>query len=208
MTARLPAACVILAGGRSSRMGRDKATLRVGSRRLVDLVAARVGPLFAERWIAVGSRALHPPRGWTAVRDRFPGAGPLAGVHAAMRAARRPFLFVVACDMPSVSPRVVRFLWSRRGRAGAVPEGPGGPEPLCAFYARSLLPAIERRLGSGSARSVRALIRLRGVRRVGWGRLRGLDPAGEGFASLNRPQDLRRARAGRPRAACRRGIVG
>lgn len=191
----MPAAAVVLAGGRSRRMGRDKATIRLGGRRLVDRAAEALGALFAEVWVSTGSRRLRLPRGTKGVPDLVPGAGPLAGIHAALRATRRRLLFVAACDAPRVDARAARLLWraARSGR-GAVPEGPGGPEPLFAFYARSLLPEIERRLRAGTA-SVRALARLRGVRRVPWGSLReaGVDAAA--FRSLNRPADLRRARA-------------
>ena len=190
---KIPAAAVILAGGRSRRMGRDKAALRVSGERLVDRSARSLRPLFPEVYVAVGSRRWRPPAGTRAVRDRFPGAGPLAGIHAALSAARRPYLFVFACDMPFLSPALVRFLWGRsRGARGAVPEGPRGLEPLCAFYRKDLTDEIARRLSNGRGAAVHALAALPGVRRVGRSAVRRADPEGLSFLNLNRPRDLAR----------------
>src|SRR5439155_1414879 len=70
------------------------------------------------------------------VADRFPGAGPLAGIHAALLAARHPHAFVAACDMPGLDADVIRFLLARIGDADAVvPRWDGDVEPLHAVYA-------------------------------------------------------------------------
>lgn len=186
----IPAAAAVLAGGRSSRMGRDKAVLRVKGRRLVDLVCARLAPLFPEILVAVGRRRLTPPPGARVVRDRFPGRGPVAGIHAALRAARHEAVFIVACDMPRVSPRLAQLLWHRlAGARGAVPTGPRGPEPLCAFYRRDLAGPLARRLRRG-ALAARDLARLPGVCRIAWRDVRRADPTGVSFVNVNRPADL------------------
>lgn len=198
--AKIQAAAVILAGGRSTRMGRDKAVLRVSGERLIDHAIHFLRPLFPEILVAVGTRRLKLPRGARAVRDRFSGpdrrgAGPTAGIDAAFSATRRRFLFVMACDMPAASSALVRLLWdaARRGR-GAVPEGPGGTEPLFGFYRRDAACALERLLRAGQDIPVRRLARLSGARRIPWETVRRADPCGISFMNLNRPGDIARFR--------------
>lgn len=186
------ATLVILAGGKSRRMGRDKATVRWAGRRLVDHVADSLGPLFPEKYVAVGSRVRFPlPRGCGAIRDRFSGAGPLAGVHAALLASRRRFVFAAPCDAPFPSRRLVRSLWKlAQGGLGAVPEGPTGVEPLFAFYGKGLLGQIEQRLSAAPRTGPSALAHLAGVRRLPWREVRRADPAGRSFADLDTPRAI------------------
>ncbi len=195
---KIPAAAVVLAGGRSTRMRRDKATLPLGGERLVDRAARFLRPLFPEILVATGSRRLPVPRGTRGVRDRFPGSGPAAGIDAAFlatRATRRRFLFVMACDMPSPSAALVRLLWraARRGR-GAVPEGPDGTEPLFGFYRRDAATVLARLLHEGQSVPVHRFARLSGARIVPWPAVRRADPAGASFRNLNRPDDVVRFR--------------
>lgn len=181
-------------------MGRDKAVLRVGGRRLVDRAAAALKPLFPEVLVATGARPLSLPAGVRAVADRFPCRGPAAGIDAAFSATRGRFLFVMACDMPAPSPPLVRLLWdvARRGR-GAVAEGPHGVEPLFGFYRRDAAGWLARELRAGRDVPARRLARLAG--RVPWGAARRADPAGTSFLNLNRPADVEgfAKRAGRGR---------
>lgn len=176
-------------------MGRDKAVLRVGGRRLVDRAAEALVSLFPEVLVATGGRPLRLPAGIRAVADRFPGRGPAAGVDAAFSATRRRFLFVMACDMPAPSPALVRLLWglARRGR-GAVAEGPSGVEPLFGFYPRDTAGWLARELGAG--RDVPARRLASRARRVPWEAARRADPEGASFLNLNRPADVARFNKG------------
>lgn len=146
---KLPAAAVVLCGGRSERMGRDKALLDWGGNPLAAHVAARLAPAF-EAVVLSGDPARYGRLGWPCIPDRG-GAGPLAGLCAAFLALPHPALFLVACDMPRTDPASVAALWPfLRSRDAAVPLAAHGPEPLHAFYARRVLPAAARLLaGSG-----------------------------------------------------------
>ena len=194
---KIPAAAVILAGGLSTRMGRDKAVLRLGGKRLVDRAVSFLHPLFPEILVSVGSRRLALPHGARAVRDRFPGRGPSAGIDAAFSETRKRFLFVMACDMPAVSPALIRLLWAKaRVGNGAVPVSPRGVEPLFGFYHRDIARRLARDLAAGKNVPVH---RLR-TRRVPWPVVRRADPAGASFANLNRPADIAGFRRGARRA--------
>jgi len=144
---RLPATAVIFCGGRSTRMGEDKALFRWRGRPLALHVVSRVRPLFAEILVS-GDPGRYRCLGMPCVPDPVSGIGPLAGLYAGLLAARTHAVFAVACDMPFLSPGAILTLWTRfRSRDAAVPVSPGGPEPLHAFYSRRLLPSIGRALG-------------------------------------------------------------
>src|SRR5262245_38047616 len=146
-----PVAGVIVAGGRASRMGgRDKAFAAVGG----EPIAVRTIRLFHELFPQVIVVTNRPERfrglGVEAVADRFPGCGPLAGVHAALLASRHPHVFVAACDMPGLAREAIRLVVGRIGDADAVvPRWEGDVEPLHAVYAVRCLPAVEACLRAG-----------------------------------------------------------
>src|ERR1700730_13173722 len=94
---------VILAGGLSRRMRRDKASLPAGDGTLIEHLARRLARVVDETIVAGGSgRPTFP--GVRMVEDRYPGLGPLAGMHAGLSAARYPYVWVVGCDLPDVDP--------------------------------------------------------------------------------------------------------
>ncbi len=148
---RLPVAGVMVAGGRASRMGgRDKAFAAVGG----EPIAVRTIRLFHELFPQVLVATNRPERfrglDVETVADRYPGCGPLAGIHAATLASRFPHVFVAACDMPGLDADVIRFLVARIGAADAVvPRWNGDVEPLHAVYAVHCGPAIEACLRAG-----------------------------------------------------------
>jgi molybdopterin-guanine dinucleotide biosynthesis protein A len=124
------------------------------------------------------------------VADRFPGCGPLAGIHAALLASRHPHVFVAACDMPGLDPDVIRFLLARIGTADAVvPCWEGDVEPLHAVYAARCLPAIEASLRAGR----HALRDFLAGARVDWvseAELRAVRGAARSLTNVNTPEEL------------------
>jgi len=128
--------------------------------------------------------------GVEAVVDRFPGCGPLAGIHAALLATRHPHVFVAACDMPGLDPGVIRFLLARIGAADAVvPRWEGDVEPLHAIYAAHCLPAMEASLRAGryALRDFLGTIR---VDYVGEAELRRVRGAAASLTNVNTPEEL------------------
>ena len=150
----------VLAGGRSSRMGCDKALLPFRGGRLVESVARAVG-LAAGSAVLVGNPRLYEQLGYPAIPDLYPGDGPLGGILTALDHTSADWNLVAACDMPELSAEFLRLLLDAAGGSAAdavVPMGPSGrPEPLCAVYHRRSHAALERALGRG-IRSVRAAL--------------------------------------------------
>lgn len=190
---------LVLAGGRSSRLGRDKVREEVGGKplllRTVDAVAfATDEVLLAGDPTGREDLALPADARW--VPDIVPGRGPLSGLQAGLAAARHEFVLMVGCDMPFLNPSVLRFLIGLApGHEAVVPRIRGQMEPLHAVYARSNLPIVEALLAKndGTSRPQDLIARVR-VRYVGEEELRSLDPDLRSFFNVNTEEDLARAR--------------
>src|SRR2546430_16080778 len=105
---------VILAGGLSRRMGRDKAALPVGDGTLIEHLARRLAPVVDETIVAGGS-GRHDLPGETTVADRYPGLGPLAGIQSRLVMARPPPVWEAGCDLPHVDPGLAARLCGPHG---------------------------------------------------------------------------------------------
>jgi molybdopterin-guanine dinucleotide biosynthesis protein A len=187
---------VILTGGKSHRMGRDKLPLKVGDTTLLDRVISALTSHCKE--ILVVGEGGYTPAGTRRIPDLRPGEGPLAGIEAGLLAARYRLVFVAAGDMPFLTGGLVEYLLgllSERTPA-VVPVFGDGSHPLCAAYAREeVRPAVCAAL-DGGVRSVRELVEgLPGVRYVGEGELWRFGDPNLLLTNVNSPEDLARARA-------------
>lgn len=187
---------LILAGGVSRRMGVDKAFLEVDGVPLVRRVHAVVEPLFAAIFVAVGREI--PGRGpfpGRVLYDEMPGLGPLGGLVSGLKSASTPWVFMVACDMPYLDPRVIARIVAERaeGLLAVVPESPGGPESCHALYARAALPALEAALAEGERAPYRLFGRLN-ARLIPKSEIAAIDPTFRALSNLNTRDDLLTAR--------------
>ena len=149
---------LILAGGASRRFRRDKASYVWQGRSLIGRVVSV---------------------------DLLPGAGPLAGLQAGLRAARTPWVLVVACDMPSLTERAVAKVLAARsegGEAVVARDEEGGWHPLLACYRRSILPTVEVQLATGRYSMMSLLQQLE---QVHW-----VDLSSPVLRNVNRPSEL------------------
>jgi molybdopterin-guanine dinucleotide biosynthesis protein A len=148
-------ALILLAGGRSSRMGRAKHELPVGDTTLLSWLIGRFGPLYTEV-IVVGAAA---PERARSVSDLRSDAGPLAGIEAGLLALRVwDRAFVLSVDNPRATPSLGAYLVRRcEGHDAAVPRLRGRPQPTVAAYARSVAPKIAAYLDSGKRRATDVL---------------------------------------------------
>lgn len=178
---------LVLAGGRSRRMGTDKALLELDGRPLLWRVAEQLGEVCPRVIVAAGSRPL-PPLPWERVADRVAGAGPLAGIIGGLGVTTTPLLAVAAVDMPAVSPAVFVDLAGRwDGRSPAVvPRSAGRLQPLHAVWATAALPDLIALFDAGERSPTRALARLAST-------VVSIDGEGAWAASLNTPADIARS---------------
>ena len=188
---------VILAGGLSRRFsGRNKAFLKIGQKRLIDHIYRVFCAVFDEIIIVTNQPAAYLDFDATIVSDVFPVRSSLTGIHTGLFYSGNPFIFAVACDIPFLQEDLVRLLVSRiEASAGVViPETSEGLEPLCAVYAKSCLPVVERQLEQQKFKIQRFFKSLR-VLRIPEESLRTADPELKSFFNINTPADLARAEA-------------
>lgn len=175
----------VLVGGRSSRMGTDKAFLNTGKGPL----AAHVAELAAEVCPAVtlvGDPTLYASLGFPVIPDNHTGLGPLGGIEAALKASPAEWNLIVACDMPALDAVLLESLFTAaEGFDCALPQHPDGRlEPLCAVYNKRGHAAIEAALAAGIRKVTEGLKSGLKVNYV-------LTDREAAFANWNTPQDIR-----------------
>jgi molybdenum cofactor guanylyltransferase len=184
----------ILAGGKSTRMGRDKALLNWGGITLLEH-ALELARAVSERVVVVGS-AQHARCGAVLV-DIFPGQGPLGGIHTALEASRSDLNLVLAVDMPLVESRFLRFMIDQARQSGAmvtIPRTAEGWQPLCAVYHRSFAAMAREALEQGKNK-IDVLFSQTTLEVLGEAQLVGEGFSEDMFRNLNTPEELERARS-------------
>lgn len=191
-----PISVMVLAGGQSRRMGTNKALLELPSgETLIERVLAALRPLSNDLVIVSNTPELYAHLDARQTSDEFVGAGPLAGLHAGLQVARHDWTFAVACDMPLVDHRLVRFMaLLTEGHDAIVPWVNGELEPLHALYSKQCLPAIVSHLAAGHRRMISFLGDIR-LRRVEASEIALFDPEGRSFFNANTPEDWQRLQA-------------
>jgi len=182
----------ILAGGKSTRMGRDKALLPLDGLPLVAHSARLLEPLFERVVVVSNSQPVAQAAGLLRIVDTRRDKGPLAGIEAALRYFGEPALFV-ACDCPFLSADFLAFLrdnW-RDELDALVPQSENGQEPLHAIWSPSGLPAIESALDQERVPSLRRVLEGLNVQFVPVEDARRFDSSLSMFENWNAPEDVR-----------------
>ena len=187
----------ILAGGSSSRMGSNKALLTVEGSPLIERIYHTMARLFREVVLVTNTPEEYAFLPCVMVSDRYPDAGPLAGLHAALMAAAGNRIFMTACDTPFLNPDVIRMICSVVGEYDAVvPISRSGMEPLQALYGRRCLAVVEQALEQGDRKLLNLLDRVR-TRFVTPEELAAIPGAELSFCNVNTPEEYERlCRAG------------
>jgi molybdopterin-guanine dinucleotide biosynthesis protein A len=199
MTTQTSITAVILAGGQSRRLGRDKAVEPIAGepliRRAIRLAESAVDATDVVIVVADAARGLALPLDSshrTAV-DVFPDCGSLGGIYTGLHASHSDWCLVVACDMPFLSaPLLAHMAELRAGVDAVVPVIDGRPEPTHALYSRRCMPAIEERLRKGELK-IAGFYDDVSVQYVPEDEARRFDPDLLSFFNINRPEDLARA---------------
>jgi FdhD protein len=185
---------VILAGGKSSRMGSNKALLPYKGGRFIEAIHRQLSEIFEEVLLVTNNPEQYEFLPCRKVADLFPGAGALAGIHSGLYHSANPAIFAVACDMPYLNNELVRHL-AGRADAGSVliPEGPAGLEPLHAVYGKGCLAAIEETLIHGEKRILSFFDRVKTIK-INTEQIAGFDPSFASFSNINTPEEYFRLR--------------
>jgi len=182
---------VILAGGRSSRFGSNKALALFDGKPLIQRIADLMSNLFPACLLVTNTPAEYEFLSWPVTHDRYRGYGPLAGIHAALLQISTPRAFVVACDMPNLSPELIEYLCTINGHGYDViiPWLARGQEPLFGIYHKRSLAVINSCLQQKHCQIIRALENLQ-VRRVSEAEILAVTGDLTCFKNINRPTDL------------------
>jgi molybdenum cofactor guanylyltransferase len=186
-------AAVLMAGGRSKRMGISKALLDYKGTPLWLFQMEKLVQLHPDRiFFSVPPDMEFPSGSWTFVHDRSPDIGPLGGLEAALRLTREDFLVTLAVDMPAMTAEFLSFLLNKAGPAGVVPHFEGFYHGAAAVYPVTILPLVEQIL-AGNDRSFQHLIRE--ALQSGIMKAEEIERATSGlFENWNSPEDVKRAR--------------
>jgi molybdopterin-guanine dinucleotide biosynthesis protein A len=185
----------VLAGGKSSRMGTDKAALDLAGRTLLEHALATLR-LVAGTVFILGSKQRYGGYGVDVIEDIFPDCGPLGGIHAALKSNQVGLSLIVAVDTPFLSADFLSYLAKRARESGSVvttPEIAGYTQPLCAVYSPQFLPLAEEALQRGVYK-IAPLFPKDGTLRITESDMAQFAFSAEMFENLNTPQDLERAR--------------
>ncbi|MGE0226962.1 MAG: molybdenum cofactor guanylyltransferase [Dehalococcoidia bacterium] len=190
-------AAIVLAGGRSHRMGRDKAAIVLAGRTLLQRAIDAVEDVVDEV-VIVGA----PGRALPAVASRRPlrlvsdhveGAGPLAGLLSGLAATEAERCLVVGCDQPALAPPLLGLLLGCLDASrSATPVIDGRPQPLVSALRADLLPDLKAVFARGE-RALRALTRVDGAELIPEEVWRAADPHARSFVGVNTPEELARA---------------
>ena len=198
---------VILAGGNSSRMGKDKALLEVEGQSLlarqIELVrSVGAGEIFISGRMGMDYSAF----GCRVLTDYFSDVGPLAGIERAMDASSSPLLLVLAVDMAAMDSAILRKLLEGCASArGAIPKTRSGIEPLAAVYPKLAMDKLKLELRFGKTPGARWLAEE--CVAVGLARFVEVsDVEAECFASANSPEDFHRLTTGRLTFSSRKSV--
>ena len=189
--------CIVLAGGKGLRLGREKVQETVGNSNLLQRVVSQLSSFSNGTIVVIASEKsltqfVGYPR-FRIVTDTYPGKGPLGGIYTGLAVSDSFYNLVVACDMPFLNQALLRYMIQLSASFDLVVPRVGElVEPLHAVYSKSCLAPIEWLLDQGELR-VRALFDLVKVRYVEADEINSFDPKHLSFFNINTEADLEMA---------------
>lgn len=192
---------VLLAGGKSRRMGEDKRYLAVGEQTLLERGLEVLQSIFCEVLVVIAQDSLPLRIDARVVRDLVPDCGSLGGLYTGLIQATTPYIFVAACDMPFLNQTVIAQFTNRRATADIViAKLDDRLHPMHALYSKRCLPALEQMIRARQLKiqEIVSQSSLR-VRYVTEADLLTIDPSGHSFYNVNTMADLEAARSLLPR---------
>ncbi|MFH1007516.1 MAG: molybdenum cofactor guanylyltransferase [Candidatus Latescibacterota bacterium] len=176
---------IVLAGGKSRRIGSNKALLPFEGRPLILRAVEALESVAEKVWVITDSSEVYSSFGFSVRTDVLPTHGCLGGIYTGLMAAETPYSLVLACDMPFARPEFLNFLTVQMaGFDVVIPKGTKGYEPLCAVYSKACLKPILSQLEAGQFKVTDFLERVR-VRVVEPAEIEPFDPDGRMFTNIN-----------------------
>ena len=188
---------IILAGGKSSRLGRSKALQVIEGKSLIQRVVDRLSILSTEIIIVTAHGEAIPCSSAVRIKtvaDIYPGKGPLVGIYSGLIASSSPRAIVVGCDMPFLSVGLLEYMTQICSTFDVVvPRIKDKLEPLCAVYSKSCLVPIQELLEQNELR-ISKLFSMVKIKYIEEDKLNRFDPAHLSFFNINNQDDLARVK--------------
>lgn len=135
---------IILSGGQSSRMGKDKALLKVGAKTIIEIIIDKLKPFCNEIIISADGIDKYLQFGFKVVPDKFKNSGPLAGIYSSLLESNLERNFIISCDLPLVSQKIIqRLINFNSSKEIILPFTDGKYHQLCGVYSKSVLENAE-----------------------------------------------------------------
>lgn len=185
---------IILAGGKSTRMGFDKQFLKIDQRSLIDSLINKLKKEFNEIIIVTNKPEYYIGLSHKIITDKIVGKGPLSGIHAGLLEASSKYSYVIACDMPNINMEYVRYMMKSMGNDnldGCVTIYGDSVEPLNSFYSKHLVEKIQINLENGK-RSINSMLKSLNIKYIEEIDARTFSPNWDMFLNLNTREDLDR----------------
>lgn len=183
---------VILAGGKSSRMGFDKQFLRINEVRVMEKLIHELSKEFEDIIIVTNKPEEYKKDGVRIISDEIKEIGPLSGIHVGIKQSKSRYVYFIACDMPNVNLDYIRYMKKvlTNSKANAcIAKREGKLEPFNAFYSVDILPKIEK-LITLNKRSIAGLIDIIEPLFIEENVLKKYDYSFDMFMNLNSKEDL------------------
>ncbi len=183
---------VVLAGGKSTRYGTNKAFAEVHGVPLIERTIRVMGSVFRRLLLVTNTPSEYAYLDLPMVEDLIKGLGPVGGIYTGLEVIEDEAGFFVACDMPFLREDFLRYMVGLKGVYDAVVPRVGWMvEPLHALYAKNCLPAIRESIHSQEYQTLKFFQKIN-VRYIEEEEIRSIDPDLRSFLNINRPEDLKR----------------
>jgi molybdopterin-guanine dinucleotide biosynthesis protein A len=178
---------VVLAGGKSTRMGRDKALLPYQGKHLIDAPIEKLQLIFSSVVLSVRNSADFADYSLPKIEDRYPEIGPIGGITSVLQSGVKRAFFV-ACDMPFLNEELIEFLCGFDDADSVIPVWKGRPEVLHSIYSEAVIPHLEEAISKKRYKITDALKNV-AVRYIKEEEIRQFDSLGNSFRNVNTPSD-------------------
>lgn len=180
----------VLAGGENTRMPVLKSFIEVRGQKIIERNIKITKQLFKEAFIVTNQPEYYSYLGVPLLGDVYDVRGPITGIFTALLNSSSNWVFISACDMPFLNKELIEYMALKRDNMDAVvPMLKGKAEPLCAFYSKRLLGAMEKAILTGR-KSLRDFLRNKRVQYITVKEIRRIDACTVSFVNLNSPEDI------------------
>jgi molybdenum cofactor guanylyltransferase len=187
---------VILAGGKSARMGQNKAFIEIEGIPLINRIHSLFETLFEETMIVTNQKDLFQGFSSRVVVDLIPNRGVLGGLYTGLVYSIYHYCFCVACDMPFLNGRLIDFLTKQiRDEDVIVPRTSDGLQPLHAIYSKNCLGPIKQLIDNEQYKAI-DFYPMVNVKVIDEEAFSDLDPKRESFINVNTPVELQKVKSG------------